>query len=258
MKPAAGNPSDIPQQKYDGKGIAVRHSTSFVDPTMTGPGRIDVVATVAGLRHLEPSPEPALVFSHLAALCVPTVCDEVVIDLVENGHGYRIRQPAVTLRRPLDPETRLISNSRSVAGALLGRHTVTVAIGSPDPDTTDADFTGTLVCTWRDGYQPAPADASLIELMVDHAVALIQRERLTGQISELAEQSRTLSSSLVRDPRIASAVGTVMALHHVEEAQAMDLLVRISERNDRDLKDLAADVAHSVLSRAPPHCDLRP
>ena len=251
MKLPASNTPAIPLQKVDRDRSAVEHSRPFVDPSVTGPGRIDVVATVAGLRHLEPSPEPALVFSHLAALCVPTVCDEVVIDLVENGHGYRVRQPAVALRRPVGPDTRLISDSRSVAGALLGRHTVTVAIGSPDPDTTDADFTGTLVCTWRDGYQPAPADASLIELMVDHAVALIQRERLTGQVSELAEQSRTLSTSLVRDPRIASAVGTVMALHHVEETQAMDLLVRISERNDRDLKDLAADVAHGVLSRAP-------
>jgi hypothetical protein len=41
-----------------------------------------------------------LVFSHLAAVCVPAVCDDIVIDLVENGHGYRIRQPAATAASP--------------------------------------------------------------------------------------------------------------------------------------------------------------
>jgi hypothetical protein len=240
----AGKP-DFAPHKTDGDGIAVVHSTTFIDPMVAGPGRIDVVATVAGLRHLDPSPEPALVFSHLAALCVPTVCDEVVIDLVENGHGYRIRQPAVAFGRPPMPDARLTSSSRPIAGAVLGRHTVTVVIGSPGASTTGADFTGTLACTWRDGYEPAPADASLIGLMVDHAVALIQRERLTGQVTDLAGQARTLSSSLVRDPRIASAVGTVMALHHVEEAQAMDLLVRISERTDHDLNEVAADIVNS-------------
>jgi hypothetical protein len=33
-----------------------------------------------------------MVFSHLAAICARSVCDDIVIDLVEDGRGYRIRR----------------------------------------------------------------------------------------------------------------------------------------------------------------------
>ena len=141
-----------------------------------------------------------------------------------------------------------VTPSRSPsAGPLLGPDTVTVSIDSsePDQDSAEAAFAGTLVCSWRDGYVPAPADAALIGLMVDHAVALIHRERLTGAVIELRAQAQQLSSRLTRNGRIAAAVGVVMALHHVDQAQAIDLLVRISDRTDRDLQDVADSVVHT-------------
>jgi len=36
-----------------------------------------------------------------------------------------------------------------------------------------------------------------------------------------------------------------MALHHVDQTQAMDLLVRISDRTHRDLQDVADTVVHT-------------
>ena len=51
-----------------------------------------------------------------------------------------------------------------------------------------------------------------------------------------------LHGALSRSRRIASAVGVVMALHHVGQAQAMDLLIRISDRSHIDLHDLAGTV----------------
>jgi hypothetical protein len=222
----------------DGDDVPVMRWPSWAEPSTSLPGRIDVPAAASGLRHLEASPEPVLVFSHLAAVCVPAVCDDVVIDLVENGHGYRIRQPA-------NAPTRQPQHVRSDSGPVLGPHTVTVTIDAPEPDQSGPGFTGTLLCTWRDGYEPVTADASLIGLMIDHAIALIQRERLTGRVTELADRAQSLSKTLTRNQRIGSAVGVVMALHHVDQAQAMDLLVRISDRTQRDFYDVVEDVVHT-------------
>jgi hypothetical protein len=227
---------------------------SLVEPTLSLPGRIDVPAAVAGLRHLDASPEPALVFSHLAAVCVPAVCDDIVIDLIENDHGYRIRQPAAPEAASRHPKALSATMCGSAdGGPVLGPHTVVVAIDCPEANGAGTGFTGTLVCSWRDGYQPVPADASLIGLMVDHAIALIHRERLTGRVTELQGQAQNMSSTLNRNRRIASAVGVVMALHHVDQVQALDLLVRISDRTSRDLQDVADSVVHTrTLPQDPP------
>jgi hypothetical protein len=239
---AAGRyqPSSITHgSRGDDEGIPLVRWPSWAAPATTLPGRIDLPAAVSGLRHLEASPEPALVFSHLAAVCVPAVCDDVIIDLVENGHGYRIRQPAVAPARQRPEESPV---PLSHAGPVLGAHTVSVAIDAAEPEQFGPGFTGTVLCTWRDGYQPAPADTSLIRLMVDHAVALVHRERLTNTVTELAGRALTLSNTLTRNQRIGSAVGVVMAMHHVDRAQAMELLVRISDRTNRDLQEIADSV----------------
>src|SRR6478735_8006390 len=53
-----------------------------------------VAGPLTGLRHLSAAAEPARVFTDLAAVCVPALCDECVIEIVEQGgHRYRIRRP---------------------------------------------------------------------------------------------------------------------------------------------------------------------
>ena len=234
----------------DRDDVPVVRWSSLVEASIPVPGRVDVNAAVTGLRHLEASPEPALVFSHLAAIGVPAVCDDIVIDLVENGHGYRIRQPAAAPSTV--PETvQPIPPSRPT-GPVRGPHTVTVTVDSPERTAAGSGFSGMLTCSWRDGYEPTPADASLIGLMVDHTVALIHRERLTGTVVELQGRAQQLSGTLARSRRVASAIGVVMALHHVDQAQAMDLLVRISDRTQRDLQDVADTVSAHPLPAVDP------
>ncbi len=202
-------------------------------------GRIDVVHAVAGLRHIEPSREPAMVFSHFAAVCVPAVCDEVVIDLVENARGYRIRRPATELtalrKNPQAP-------GESDESAVLTSDSVTVTIPAAAPVQEEPGFSGVVTCIWTDSYAPTPADASLVQLMVDHAIALVQRERFSERGHRRIGSAQALQGVLSRNRRIASAVGVVMALHHVDHAQAMDLLIRISDRSHIDLQALAETV----------------
>jgi hypothetical protein len=54
--------------------------------------RVDLLR-VTGLRHLAGSTEPGRVFSELAAVSVPALRDEMVIQITEAGtHRYRIRR----------------------------------------------------------------------------------------------------------------------------------------------------------------------
>ena len=72
--------------------------------------RVDLLRVLTGLRHLRASTEPGRVFSDLAGVCVPALCDEVVITIEEaGGHRYRIRQPAT----PRPPAT---GTSNTVVG----------------------------------------------------------------------------------------------------------------------------------------------
>lgn len=63
---------------------------------------------------------------------------------------------------------------------------------------------GVVTCAWREGYRPNAADGALIRLMVDHAVALIQRERLTSR----RDVARTIvDTGVVPDPGPTATVG---------------------------------------------------
>jgi hypothetical protein len=180
-----------------------------------------------------------MVFSHLAAVCVPAVCDEVVIDLVENGRGYRIRRPAAewsAIRKapqvPADPCEPVTMTSDSV--------TIAVPAAAALPE--ESAFGGVVACTWTDGYEPTTTDAALVQLMVEHAVALVHLEQSSRAAHRLNGGPPKLHGALSRHRRIASAVGIVMALHHVDQAQAMALLIRISDRSHIQLQDLADTV----------------
>ena len=65
------------------------------DPADVDAGRrVDLGRVLTGLRHLSVAADPARVFTDLAAVCVPALCDECVIEIVEQGgHRYRIRRP---------------------------------------------------------------------------------------------------------------------------------------------------------------------
>ena len=128
-------------------------------------------------------------------------------------------------------------------------------------------FAGVVTCAWREGYLPSAADGALIRLMVDHAVALIQRERLTSRVPDLAggryvegaagssaistsegTSDSTVNGGRVRgigdptDSPIDTAVGIVMSLHHLDQTQAFDMLVRLSHRAYRQIRDVAGTI----------------
>ena len=104
--------------------------------------------------------------------------------------------------------------------------------------------TGRLVCAWRDGYVPTGADAALIGMPVDHAVAWVHRERTTGTVVDV-DAARHVGLAPDGTRRVAAATGILMTLHHLTPAQARLLLTRASDRTHRSVRQVADTVLHT-------------
>jgi len=191
--------------------------------------RVDLGRVLTGLRHLPAAAEPARVFTELAGVCVPALCDECVIEIVEQGgHRYRIRRPD-----PGQSAHRAATNGAAAeaTGAVLGAAAwsgngaaVTVSGGSVlarfgNPPGGGPGYTGEMVCIWRRGHLPSEADAALVGVLVDHATALVHRERTTARVAD-AGTAGQVRLALDGTQRVAAATGILMALYHLSPAQA--------------------------------------
>lgn len=182
-----------------------------------GRWRVDLGRVLAGLRHLPGSGEPGRVFSELAA-----VCDEMTIDLSEAGmHRYRIRRPApvsvgvAAAAPPADPVAASGSGRVVVDGS-----TVTVTVGSLPCG--GPPYSARLVGAWHTGYTPTEADGTLLEVLADHASAVVHRERTIRGLTD-PMIARHVGSALGDAQLVAAATGVLMALHHLSPAQARQL-----------------------------------
>jgi hypothetical protein len=211
--------------------------------------RVDLRRVLTGLRHLHGSSEPARVFTKLAAVCVPALCDQMVIDIDENRadekgidqagvHRYRIRQPGGLPR----PETEDPSPRLSPGQVVATGQQVTAVVGSLPGG--GPRYTARLLCVWNPGYMPTDTDAALIGVLADHAVALVHRERSTGHLTDPATAGQ-VGAALGRTQRVAAATGILMALHHLTAAQARQLLVRAGDRTHQSLVQVADTVLHT-------------
>ena len=105
------------------------------------------------------------------------------------------------------------------------------------------DYTARLVGAWPTGHSPTEADAALLEVLADHATAVVHRERSTRGLTDIV--ARHVGSALGDAQRVAAATGILMALHHLSAAQARQLLTRASDRTHRTLVDVADTVLHT-------------
>jgi ANTAR domain len=216
------------------------HSATAPGVGSAGTGRIDIPWVTDGLRQLTPSVEPARVFSELAGICVPALADACTIDVDEQcGHRYLIRQPVPVpgreTIRPV-PAGSKSSSPDARSAPVVGEDTVTTFLSSKGEN--GPDYTCEVVFRWNDGYRPNTVDAALIGLIVDHTAALVRQERLTEHLAELSAGADG-SLRLPGHQRIAAAVGIVMALHHLNHAQATDLLTRASQHTHQSIRGVA-------------------
>lgn len=220
------------------------HPRLSLVPEHTEQRRLDLHRIAADIRQLIPSVEPARVLGQLAEACVPSIADECSVAITEyGGHLFRIRQPiSADLTAPHSggsPADELLCTPGESGHPGAGRHVVTVRFSSAEGDCRE--YSGVLTCRWTGGYQPTDADVGVIELLVAHATAIVERERLATQVADLRANTGQ-GLALPGHQRIAAAVGILMALHHLSAAQAADLLTRASEHTHQSIRGVADTV----------------
>jgi hypothetical protein len=134
-------------------------------------------AVIDALRGLLPSAMPALVFTSLAALCVPTFSDRCLILIEEDGVGtYLIERPLIDTpdigARPDNPHRVLDSWS----GQWVSDHMVQTPFDQTRTGAT-AGYRGSVLHLWHNDYHPTGTDVALAQLAVDHAVSVLEREQ---------------------------------------------------------------------------------
>lgn len=212
--------------------------------------RVDLTTVFGGLRHLDASPEPAEVFTGLAGVCVPALCDECVIWISEQGrHPYRIRRadvavpaaavlPDILTSAPGGETTVVGGSAAGISCVEVADHAVIARFVNAPSDAPD--YRGVMVCRWHSAHAPDDTEAALIGVIVDHATALVQRERTT--VAGPPDRSAPAASALPAGHRIAAASGILMSLYHLSTAQARHLLTRASEHTHRPVIDIADTV----------------
>jgi hypothetical protein len=188
---------------------------------------------------LEPAVEPAAVFKSLTRVVVPALCDASTVWISATGQrpsyiSFRVAGSG-NLEQRVDGFGASLAQSEpaELAGALVSEDTVALPI-TPTPAEGQVPYRGVFTMSFY-GLRPALTHVLMGRLLVERAVALVQREQLVAKTRNL---HRALSSN--RD--IGAAMGILMARHQLTSDQAFDLLRRTSQHEHRKIVALAAEV----------------
>ncbi len=202
------------------------------------------------LLHLVASVEPGVVFTSLAAQCVPEFCDDCIIDIIDRtGDGTDVRYRIVYPPRS-GPKTGGLARLADRAAAAAD-HRVHVRFTHPRPgvghhsEAAEAEarhgFHGAATFVWH-RRTPTRADRAMATVLVEHAVHIVVWQRSEQAAHAAAANAANLQLALQTSRHIGAAIGILMSLHKITEDQAFDLLRLASQRCNRKLRDLALDV----------------
>lgn len=191
------------------------------------------------MRRLTPAPEPITVFKSLTRAVVPLLCDASSVWISAAGQqpshiSFRVADSdgceKWTSRDELCPAK---PNTADIAATLVGEDTVVIPV-EPTIAEGQLPYRGAFTMSFH-GVRPALAHVLIGHLLVERAVALVQREQLVAKAANL---HRALDSNR----EIGAAMGILMARHQLTSDQAFDLLRRTSQRAHRKIVAIAADV----------------
>lgn len=224
--------------------LAVRSEppVTAADPTR----RVDVAGLNAALHQLAASADPVVVFTHLAHLLVPVLCDEAAAAVLTGEELARWQQqPPLTADIPT---SRIGPDGR---GWTVTVHTA----GHPDEDDEDAaepGYVAALTCRGH-GEHPTAGEVALIKLAGRCAATAVHQAQQTKLLAARQRQVQHLQIAVDTNRSIGAAVGVLMVQRRLSYPQAFHCLVEASQDSNVKLAAVADTVLYTGTLPAPRH-----
>jgi hypothetical protein len=207
------------------------------------------------LEDLRRSADPAVVLSSLARLCVPSFSQRCAVELSQGLDpvftvSYPLPAPGAT-PEPRSPGDQAPPGDEPAGKAVITSFGMPSAFGQPS-------FAGYLIHTWTLRV-PAPADAMIARLLVDHALAVVQYERLAAISAAAESRSAQLALDAMTARVIGEATGIIMAALRLNEPAAVSQLKAAGRRSGRTMHDIAREIVRTgIFTREPDQPDAAP
>lgn len=213
-------------------------------PVLSGTRRIDMAGFNPAMHQLAESPDPAVVFTHLADLLVRFGCDDAVAAVLVDEQLARWQQHPPTVTGDV-PTPRIDHRG---PGWSLTVHILGNPAGA-DRAPIEPDYVAALTCGGS-GAALTATDVSLIKQAGRYAAGAVQHARQAAllDIRECQMAHSRIASGV--NGEIGTAVGVLMARHQLPYPQAFDLLLRASQNTNRKLAIVAGRVLH--MGNLPP------
>jgi ANTAR domain len=189
---------------------------------------------IRSLNRLRESDDPVVTFAGLARACVPEFADGCQVELSDGKEPlFRVTHPASsadgpgpTAAHPPSPDQMLLTPFR-------------VASLSGHPS-----YAG-IVTHWWTGRIPTLSDAVVADLMVKHAIALVDHERLMVAVARAEDQAANLALEAISARTVNLATGIVMHQNGLWPNDAGELLRQSARTAGIGLSQVAASVVRS-------------
>jgi hypothetical protein len=206
----------------------------------------DLEPILRALDGLVASAEPAVVFTSVTRLCVPLLCDAASATVITaDEQAYTTKWPW----NEADPEDSVLIRKAMAGRQVVGYNVILTPIVGRSTEGVP-DYEGVLALNFHTS-SPGPSHGALAQLVVERAVAVIERERLAEFAAAQQAQADHLRIALATNRQIGTALGILMASHKVTSDTAFDLLRRASQYSHRKLHDIALNVIETGTIELP-------
>ena len=198
---------------------------------------------ICALSRLRGSEDPVVTFAGLARACVPEFADGCQVELGDGAEPlFRLTHP----ESQADALKRAEAHPASPGAILLTPFRVASRTGYPS-------YAGVVTHWWTD-RAPDDADAAIADLMVKHAIALVDRERLMAAVGRAENRAASLALQAICGRAISLATGIVMRQEGLSPDGAENRLRQAASKTGSGLPEVAAAVlrARSLAGPATP------
>jgi hypothetical protein len=198
-------------------------------------------ALIRSLSRIRGSEDPVVTFADLASACVPDFADGCRAELSDGIEpDFRTPQPA----SPHDDRRAGAVRFPGSAQLLLTPFRADSVAGYPS-------YAGLVTHCWNN-RAPSLTDAAIAELMVKHAIALVDRERLTAAVARAEDRAANLALRAITGSTVTLATGIIMHQNRLPADQAESHLRQVARAAGKQTAQMAAEIVHHGGLAGPP------